>query len=198
MKMAKSRGMLPLLSLAALFVLFALFAVPSLPAASAEPLHNVTAYFFYGDGCPHCARLEPLLAGFEKKYSELSIVYMEVWKNQTNEDYFMNMSEAYGGESRGVPTLFLGAGEPIVGYRSGTTDAEIEGRIQACLVSGCIDPADRIKNPALQDVTSGGTSTGTGDKGLSAGGIIIITVIVVVAALAAIIILSGKRKIHKK
>ena len=28
----------------------------------------VDVYFFYGHGCPHCARVEPFLAEMERKY----------------------------------------------------------------------------------------------------------------------------------
>ncbi|MDP7180604.1 MAG: hypothetical protein QF824_05015 [Candidatus Woesearchaeota archaeon] len=39
---------------------------------------NVTVYYFWGDGCPHCAKATPFLYSLEDKYPELRIEAYEV------------------------------------------------------------------------------------------------------------------------
>ena len=45
---------------------------------------ELTVYFFYGDGCPHCAHEEVLLEELKNKYSKLNIISYETWYNEEN------------------------------------------------------------------------------------------------------------------
>ena len=38
---------------------------------------------FYGDGCPHCDRMEPLVGRLEKE-TRVKVVRREVWNNPKN------------------------------------------------------------------------------------------------------------------
>ena len=51
------------------------------PVLAANP---VVIYFFWGDGCPHCAEAEPFLEKLAKRYPEVEIRYYEVWNNEEN------------------------------------------------------------------------------------------------------------------
>jgi hypothetical protein len=47
-------------------------------------------YFFYGDGCPHCAKEEKFLDSvISQKYPHLEIKRFEVWKNMDNPNCFL-------------------------------------------------------------------------------------------------------------
>ncbi|MFA4982975.1 MAG: hypothetical protein WC588_02040, partial [Candidatus Micrarchaeia archaeon] len=64
------------------------------------------AYFFYGTGCPHCAKVEPYLEPMAANGSK--IVKFEVYSNRTNLALLNSFFDAYGvpADSRGVPVAF--------------------------------------------------------------------------------------------
>ncbi|HZX44847.1 MAG TPA: glutaredoxin domain-containing protein [Candidatus Nanoarchaeia archaeon] len=123
-------------------ILFVLASLLLVSFASAE--NNVTIYFFYGDGCPHCAKAEPFLDKLEAKYTELTVESFETWHNKTNADLFVDMSAACGSKVVGVPTVFIGH-KPIVGFTTEEeTGKEIEGEVVKCIREGCVDLMERI------------------------------------------------------
>src|SRR6056297_1797130 len=75
------------------------------PALAEEP---TTIYFFWGDGCPHCAKEKPFLEQMEEKYPELKVEMLEIYKNQENGKLFQKMASAYNTQARGVPATFIG------------------------------------------------------------------------------------------
>jgi len=111
----------------AVLLLSLLLAQPMASAASAAQ-EGACAYFFYGTGCPHCAKAEPYLALVEG--GNVSIVKYEVYSNRTSLALLMDYFDAYGvpEHSRGVPVLFT-AKEYLVG------DVEIVGRLESALAA---------------------------------------------------------------
>ncbi len=109
----------------------------------AEMQDKVVIYFFWGDGCPHCAAQKPFLENMEDKYPQLDVKSFETWNNQENQKLFQEMAAAYGIEARGVPTTFIGDYHPIVGYSESMAD-DIEEKILSCLEDGCIDPIEKM------------------------------------------------------
>jgi len=108
-------------------------------ASAQDTNYNVTAYFFYGDGCPHCAAEEPFLAGLQEKYPELTVSSYETWYDKSNADFFVSMSSACGTKVVGVPTIFIGH-KAVVGFDSPEVKGkEIEDEIKKCIEAGCID-----------------------------------------------------------
>ncbi|MEM3467680.1 MAG: cytochrome c biogenesis CcdA family protein [archaeon] len=69
---------------------------------------NTCIYFFYGDGCPHCARVEPFINQLESKY-QLEIHRFEIYNNRTNMILLNNFFDAYNisNKERGIPTIFI-------------------------------------------------------------------------------------------
>jgi len=121
-------------------MMFLLLALLS-PLASAA----TNAYFFWGDGCPHCEKEKPFLSYLEDRYPDLKVHSYEVWYNSTNAEFFMNLSKACGVDVGGVPTLFIGD-EVVTGFSSAeTTGKVIEGYVKECVENGCIDPADKLE-----------------------------------------------------
>ena len=50
---------------------------PALPQTFG-PAGTVTAYYFYGDGCTHCANIKPHLVALAAKYPNLELKQLEV------------------------------------------------------------------------------------------------------------------------
>lgn len=109
---------------------------------------EVTVYEFYGKGCPHCSRLNSFLADMQEKYPGLKVVSKEVYFNDTNRQLFTEMSEAFGHEMSGVPTVFIDD-KIIVGFGAATGE-QIESEIQRCSETGCPSPFHHVPEDAMK------------------------------------------------
>jgi glutaredoxin len=119
----------------------------------------VAIYFFWGDGCPHCAAAKPFLEELGRQYPNVEVRAFEVWYNEKNQQLFLRMAGAYGFEPSSVPTIFIGD-RYWVGY-SDPIRAEIEAVVAACSSSGCRDaglgvmPGMAVPTPAAQTPAAG-------------------------------------------
>ncbi len=145
--------------------LAALFGWPQ--PAQARPVAQETPfalYFFWGNGCPHCAHAKPFLEELKTRFPTLEVRDYEVWYVQENQAIFTDMAKNYGFEPQGVPTFFLGD-QHWVGF----TDAiqvELEQAVEACAVNGCKDagagiiagivPLEPVVEPAAPVETGAG------------------------------------------
>lgn len=100
--------------------------------------NKTTVYFFWGDGCPYCAKEKPFLEELDKKYEDLEVKMYEVYNSRKNQEIFKNVAEKYGTSARGVPGTFIGQ-ESWRGYNQQIGN-EIESKIEECLESGCDSP----------------------------------------------------------
>ncbi|MFO7589397.1 MAG: thioredoxin [Acidimicrobiia bacterium] len=122
-------------ALAAAALLAAVLAIPAeaqAPAAS-EP-GDVTIYYFWGDGCPHCAALRPFL---EQLAADVGVELddYEVWYSASNRDLFTRVAEAHGVDAGGVPAVFVGGGAWIgdsPANRTGVATVVEKCRERAC------------------------------------------------------------------
>ncbi len=102
---------------------------------------KVTIYFFWGDGCPHCATEKSYLEKWQKKYGDqIEIKMFETWKNSDNVDLFQEVANAYGIQVQGVPTTFIGD-KNWVGYAD-YMSPEIEDYVKYCIENKCESPLD--------------------------------------------------------
>ena len=81
--------------------------IPALPPASGSA-GTVTAYYFYGDGCTHCANVKPHLTALAAKYPNLDLKQLEVYHNTTNQEILSQVQRTYNLTTPGVPTLVIG------------------------------------------------------------------------------------------
>ncbi|MFZ2196519.1 MAG: thioredoxin family protein [Thermodesulfovibrionales bacterium] len=111
---------------------------------------KVVLYFFWGDGCPHCAKEKIYLDMARKKYPQLEVKSYEVWHNGTNAVFFSQMLEAAGVKSSGVPVTFIHT-EVFAGFNDRTAE-EIENKIQYCIqnIKACVEPSERSLSPVSQ------------------------------------------------
>jgi thiol-disulfide isomerase/thioredoxin len=105
---------------------------------------KVKLYFFYGDGCPHCAKEEIFLDNLEKEYKEIEILRYEVWGSPENARLLSRISKELNISVSGVPVLIIGD-EYIVGYYDDeTTGKRIKGIIDNHIINGCDDVVGQI------------------------------------------------------
>ncbi|PEG42177.1 hypothetical protein CRI77_09035 [Mycolicibacterium duvalii] len=117
------------------------------PQSRSAPRDTVTLYFFWGEGCPHCAAAKPALADLQARYPALRVRDFEVVGSVENQRLFSDMAVKFGFEPTGVPTFFLGE-RHWVGYVEGRTEHELESAIVGCLESGCPDAGAGVMAPA--------------------------------------------------
>ncbi len=68
---------------------------------------GLSIYFFYGDGCPHCAVVEPLIENLTAKYPQVHFIKLEVWYNGANKALFLDFLARYEVKSTAVPAVFI-------------------------------------------------------------------------------------------
>lgn len=113
----------------------------------AQTADRIYIYFFWGDGCPHCAEAKPFLAGLAQRFPRVQIRDFEVWYHPENRDPFIRMAAKFGFEPSGVPTIFIGD-RYWVGYARDPIGKEIEAYVGTCLLSGCPDAGAGIFSAA--------------------------------------------------
>ncbi|HOX34934.1 MAG TPA: cytochrome c biogenesis protein CcdA [Methanoregulaceae archaeon] len=65
-------------------------------------------YYFYGDGCPHCARIRPVIDALAEKYPEVELRAYEIYFNTTNRAMLNDFRQRYNVTKAVIPTLFVG------------------------------------------------------------------------------------------
>jgi thiol-disulfide isomerase/thioredoxin len=103
---------------------------------------KVEIYFFWGQGCPHCAKEKPFLEELKQKYPQLEVKDFEVYYSRENQELFKKVAQAYKTQPVGVPMTFIGK-DFIVGFGTKeTTGKQIENLIQNCLTNICPSPEE--------------------------------------------------------
>ena len=72
------------------------------------PEEGICIYFFYGTGCPHCAKVEPVIQQLAEKYPQVKLKPFEVYFNSTNKALFDDFNTRYGIKLAGIPAVFIG------------------------------------------------------------------------------------------
>ena len=132
-------------------LLIVIFMCPAVATPlSQKETGKVVLYFFWGDGCPHCAKEKIFLDVARKKYPQLEVKSYEVWHSGTNAVFFSQMLEAAGVKASGVPVTFIHT-EVFAGFNDRTAE-EIENKIQYCIqnIKTCVEPSERPLGPVSQ------------------------------------------------
>jgi len=99
---------------------------------------NLTIYFFWSKGCPHCAEEKPFLEKLQNKYPDLEVKSYET-SDPESIKVFQEIAKAYGTTPQWVPATFI-CDSYVVGFGSEeTTGKEIEEKVKNCLEHGCTD-----------------------------------------------------------
>ncbi|MFZ5376816.1 MAG: hypothetical protein ACOZAN_04095 [Patescibacteria group bacterium] len=97
---------------------------------------QVTAYLFYGKGCPHCLHEQELLKTLVKEYPQIEVKEFEIYHDSENHQILEDVANKLNLQVAGVPFLVIGD-QAIPGYTEGITNLEIEQRINHCLKNSC-------------------------------------------------------------
>ncbi len=93
------------------FIFLFLFGLSSTYASTLLDVH-----FFYGNGCQHCAKVEPVIADLKIKYPQVELKSHEIYHDQANALLLYQLYDQYNVPQleRGVPVIFV-KGEYLVG-----------------------------------------------------------------------------------
>ncbi len=103
---------------------------------------KIDIYFFHGQGCPHCSKMDMRLKELEKEYP-LNIIDYETYFDDKGRQMLVNLSKAYNVTISGVPTTFIN-NRVLVG--AGNIELkQIEKEIQYCMEYKCVSPKDVLE-----------------------------------------------------
>jgi thiol-disulfide isomerase/thioredoxin len=122
-------------------LLGALLTALALPAAAAP----VDVYFFWAEGCAHCARELEFLERLEAADADVRVHRLEVSGDPVNLQRMLSLSLRLGVEAGSVPLTVIGD-RAWVGYGAGTA-REIEARIAECRAQGCPSSGEKRALP---------------------------------------------------
>ena len=107
---------------------------------------SICIYLFYGQGCPHCERVRPLIDEFAVKYPQVQLKTYEIYFNTTNQVMFREFLERYDVKEEGIPTLFIGD-RALIGETAIRT--QLEERIVWYTNNPAVCPATYTKSGGL-------------------------------------------------
>lgn len=109
---------------------------------------KMNVYFFYGDGCPHCAEAERELLPELEKMDDINLIKNEVWFNEKNQKLLNEVAKAFDAQSL-IPFIVVGDVHTI-GYSSSTKET-IKQAIRYYRVNEFTDQVAKIQKG--EDIT---------------------------------------------
>ncbi|MBR9679346.1 MAG: hypothetical protein GON13_03700 [Nanoarchaeota archaeon] len=119
---------------ALLFVLVLLLPLTSLAA-------ETHLYYFYQEGCSHCAATEPVLAQLESEFSDLIVEKFDIRESLDNYNLLTTLAKQYDFAPSATPIIFIGA--DVIEYSSNIYDV-LKERINFYSVAGCSEPGANV------------------------------------------------------
>lgn len=153
--------------------------------------NSVDLYFFYGQGCPHCAQAEQDLSVLNQQYPNLNIKRFEVFYSQQNRQVYFLVAGAYGLDVAGgaVPGLFIGE-KSLLGWNSYNL-SQIRNEVIRCSSQKCLSPIEKVSSGSVNPNQNPTTSL----RQLIVGWAIIIFIVLLIIFILAKVFSRRKNKI---
>ncbi len=120
--------------------------IPNITSAQYRTPEVVNIYFFYGDGCPHCADEEKFLEKLKIELPSIQVHDFEIWYNKENSKILNTIIKKLGVRASGVPIIFIGD-RVINGYLNDQiTGEEIRNAVEYFQAIGDPDLVGKILN----------------------------------------------------
>ena len=121
-----------------LFIIL-LFLISNSVLAQENVSDKVNVYFFWAEGCPHCANEKPFLESLKQKYNNLEVHSLEITKSKENADLLAKVGRELNADVSGVPFTVVGKQYFIGWYDEKTTGAAIEEAVQSAIKNNFSD-----------------------------------------------------------
>ncbi len=129
-----------------LFILLVPFGFAYAQEDTAVENDKINIYFFWGEGCPHCAGEKDFLEQYVKDNPDVVVKDYEVWGSKENLNLMMEFAKALDVDVRGVPFTVIGE-HYVIGWVS---DSYSGGKIKEAVECGrsesCPDIGAKILN----------------------------------------------------
>lgn len=112
----------------------------------AQEQEKVNIYFFWQQGCPHCAKEKPFLENLVKQNSFLKLHSFDIGSSQDNINLLVEIGEKLNINIQGVPFTLISENYFIGWYDEQTTGAAVQQAVNLALVSSCRDVVKEIQN----------------------------------------------------
>ena len=106
---------------------------------------GATIYFFWGDGCPHCAEEEIFLKALVLEYPQIKIQDYEVWYDKANQKILKKVADLMSFDPKGVPVTIIGD-KVWIGFRE-QYKAEMKAAVINCIANICQSPIEAAVLP---------------------------------------------------
>ncbi len=122
----------------------------ALGAAASSPPAKTVIYFFWAEGCPHCAEERAFLDSLLARTDNAELRAFELLHSRDNARLLLDFAQRFDYKARSAPATFVG-NRHWVGYTA-EIGAEIEKYLLACNASRCPDAAsytaqDKLPKP---------------------------------------------------
>lgn len=131
------------ISMKKVFVILAFLLLGLLAFSKLQAANETQVYFFYGNGCPHCAKEEKFLEQQVKENPNLKVTAFEVWYNKANLELLRKVGEEMNLDVSGVPLTIIGDWS-ISGYSDQVIGEQIKRQISKCSEISCPDRVGAI------------------------------------------------------
>jgi len=150
------------------FLFIILLSLISNSALAQNVSNKVNIYFFWGEGCPHCAQEKPFLDKLENRYPNVTVYRYEIYYSKENRDLLIEVGKKLNTDVSGVPFTVVGDKYFVGWWNEETTGASIENAIRFCIEKGCSDVVGELIDlnkeniteqlPATENITQENTS----------------------------------------
>jgi len=128
---------------------------PSLisPLSSDGITASICVYHFYGNGCPHCARIQPFIDEMSAKYPQIQVKSFEIYFNGSNQEMYRDFVARYEVKSDGIPAVFI-SDKAFIGEN--TIRVNLEEEIQYTLSHESVCPETySVREGTPHDISPG-------------------------------------------
>jgi len=141
-----------LIAVLALLILFSVLA-PGILAAETHEQGEVHIYFFWAEGCPHCAHEEVFLEKLEAKYPNLEVHNLEVSKSRENIELLIKTADRLNADGSNVPFTVIGDKYFVGWYNEEVSGKPIEDAVILAQEIGCQNVVEDILSCEIADKT---------------------------------------------
>lgn len=119
-------------------LIFVLFLFLGASPISTQEENQVNIYFFWGKGCPHCAKEKVFLENLVQKYPNIELKSFELNKSESIK-LLQKASELLNTDTRSIPFTVIG-NQYFVGYLDDETSGRpLKKAVEQALQRGCPD-----------------------------------------------------------
>ncbi|HOY56235.1 MAG TPA: hypothetical protein PLH37_02310 [bacterium] len=127
-------------------ILFFSYFLP-LSGVKAQAQNKLNIYFFWQQGCPHCASERPFLENLVKQNSAVKLQAFDISSNKDSLDLLIDIGKKLDINISGVPFTLIGENYFIGWYDEQTTGVAIQQAVDLALNSSCRDVIKEIQSP---------------------------------------------------